>query len=105
MTNWPVHAQIDGPIVMILFGSIGKGTLPLIERHFNYDKTRLVGNSRHLTSPMMRTTCRSSRLFLVVDLVLGKVRQLHATQHVGALGFAFVNGFHLLQDRAQGRHC
>ena len=23
-------------------GSIGKGTLPLIERHFSYDKTRLV---------------------------------------------------------------
>src|SRR6516164_6299768 len=42
MTNWPVHAQIDGPIVMIGFGSIGKGTLPLIERHFSYDKARLV---------------------------------------------------------------
>ena len=42
MPNWPVHARIDGPIVMIGFGSIGKGTLPLIERHFNYDKTRFV---------------------------------------------------------------
>jgi homospermidine synthase len=42
MTNWPVHADIDGPIVMIGFGSIGKGTLPLIERHFSYDKTRMV---------------------------------------------------------------
>ncbi len=42
MTNWPVHARITGPIVMIGFGSIGKGTLPLIERHFNYDKTRFV---------------------------------------------------------------
>ena len=42
MTNWPVHAQITGPVVMIGFGSIGKGTLPLIERHFNYDKTRFV---------------------------------------------------------------
>ena len=42
MTNWPVHAQITGPIVMIGFGSIGKGTLPLIERHFNYDKSRFV---------------------------------------------------------------
>ncbi len=42
MTNWPVHAAIDGPIVMIGFGSIGKGTLPLIERHFSYDKTRIV---------------------------------------------------------------
>jgi homospermidine synthase len=42
MTNWPVHARIDGPIVMIGFGSIGKGTLPLIERHFSYDKARFV---------------------------------------------------------------
>ena len=42
MTNWPVHATIDGPIVMIGFGSIGKGTLPLIERHFTYDKARIV---------------------------------------------------------------
>jgi homospermidine synthase len=42
MTNWPVHARIDGPIVMIGFGSIGKGTLPLIERHFTYDKSRFV---------------------------------------------------------------
>ena len=37
-----VHAKISGPIVMIGFGSIGKGTLPLIERHFNYDKSRFV---------------------------------------------------------------
>ncbi|MPZ56552.1 MAG: homospermidine synthase [Rhizobiales bacterium] len=42
MTHWPVHARIDGPIVMIGFGSIGKGTLPLIERHFTYDKARFV---------------------------------------------------------------
>jgi homospermidine synthase len=42
MSNWPVYAHIDGPIVMIGFGSIGKGTLPLIERHFTYDKSRLV---------------------------------------------------------------
>ena len=33
----PVYARIDGPIVMIGFGSIGKGTWPLIERHFDYD--------------------------------------------------------------------
>jgi len=42
MTTWPVHGRIDGPIVMIGFGSIGKGTLPLIERHFAFDKARLV---------------------------------------------------------------
>jgi len=42
MTNWPVHGTISGPIVMIGFGSIGKGTLPLIERHFHFDKSRFV---------------------------------------------------------------
>ncbi len=42
MTNWPVHGTITGPIVMIGFGSIGKGTLPLIERHFKFDRSRVV---------------------------------------------------------------
>lgn len=40
MTEWPVHAKITGPIVLIGFGSIGRGILPLIERHFEYDKDR-----------------------------------------------------------------
>lgn len=39
--NHPIHARITGPVVMIGFGSIGKGTLPLIERHFDYDKQRM----------------------------------------------------------------
>ncbi|MCC6984415.1 MAG: homospermidine synthase [Bauldia sp.] len=42
MANWPVYGKIDGPIVMVGFGSIGRGTLPLIERHFEYDRSRLV---------------------------------------------------------------
>ncbi len=42
MTDWPVHGRITGPIVMIGFGSIGKGALPLIERHFEFDHERLV---------------------------------------------------------------
>ena len=37
---WPLHGRITGPIVMIGFGSIGRGVLPLIERHFEYDKGR-----------------------------------------------------------------
>lgn len=36
----PVYARIDGPIVMIGFGSIGRGTLPLIRRHFDYDDSQ-----------------------------------------------------------------
>jgi homospermidine synthase len=35
--SYPNYGRIDGPIVMIGFGSIGRGTLPLIERHFTCD--------------------------------------------------------------------
>jgi homospermidine synthase len=38
MTN--VLARFDGPIVMLGFGSIGKGTLPLIERHIAFDRAK-----------------------------------------------------------------
>ena len=41
MPEGPVHATIEGAIVMIGFGSIGRGTLPLIERHFSFDRSRL----------------------------------------------------------------
>ncbi|QIB33942.1 homospermidine synthase [Ancylobacter pratisalsi] len=41
MSVWPVYGKIEGPIVMIGFGSIGRGTLPLLERHFDFDKDRL----------------------------------------------------------------
>ena len=42
MSQFPVYGEIDGPIVMIGFGSIGRGTLPLIERHFRFDRSRFV---------------------------------------------------------------
>ena len=38
----PVYARFDGPIVMLGFGSIGKGTLPLLERHIAFDRSKLV---------------------------------------------------------------
>lgn len=38
MTDWPVHGRIEGSIVVIGFGSIGRGALPLIERHFEFDR-------------------------------------------------------------------
>ncbi len=38
----PLHAQFDGPIVMVGFGSIGRGTLPLIERHLGFDRSKFV---------------------------------------------------------------
>jgi homospermidine synthase len=40
MTEWPVHAQFKGPIVMLGFGSIGRGTLPLLERHIDFDRAK-----------------------------------------------------------------
>jgi homospermidine synthase len=42
MPHWPRYGRIEGPIVMIGLGSIGKGTLPLIERHFDFDPDRFV---------------------------------------------------------------
>jgi homospermidine synthase len=42
MGQWPVHATIIGPVVMIGFGSIGRGMLPLLERHFTFDRSRFV---------------------------------------------------------------
>ena len=42
MTQWPQYGRIEGAIVMIGFGSIGRGTLPLIERHFDFDRSRFV---------------------------------------------------------------
>jgi len=41
-TSLPLHARFDGPIVMIGFGSIGRGTLPLIERHIGFDRSKFV---------------------------------------------------------------
>jgi homospermidine synthase len=40
MTDWPRYGRITGPIVMIGFGTIGRGTLPLLLRHFDLDKSR-----------------------------------------------------------------
>lgn len=42
MTDHPIHARIEGAVVMIGFGSIGRGTLPLIERHFEYDRDQFI---------------------------------------------------------------
>ncbi len=36
--NTSVHARLNGPLVMIGFGSIGRGTLPLILRHIDVDR-------------------------------------------------------------------
>ena len=42
MAEYQIYGKISGPVVMIGFGSIGRGTLPLLERHFEFDKSRFV---------------------------------------------------------------
>ncbi len=42
MANSNIHARIDGPLVMVGFGSIGKGSLPLILRHIAVARDRMV---------------------------------------------------------------
>lgn len=37
-----IYGEITGPLVMIGFGSIGRGVLPLLERHFKFDRSRMV---------------------------------------------------------------
>ena len=37
-----LYADFHGPIVMVGFGSIGKGTLPLLERHIAFDRSKFV---------------------------------------------------------------
>lgn len=41
-TEFPNHGAITGPLLMIGLGSIGRGTLPLLERHFTFDPERFV---------------------------------------------------------------
>ncbi len=42
MTPHKIHGKIAGPVVILGFGSIGRGFLPLLERHFEFDRKRLV---------------------------------------------------------------
>src|SRR3954454_24808271 len=37
-----LHAQFAGPIVMLGFGSSGRGVLPLLERHIGFDRSKVV---------------------------------------------------------------
>ena len=64
MNKWPVHATWNGPIVMIGFGSIGRGTLPLILRHIACDRanfTVIDPRRRGATWPKSRALPSSSR--------------------------------------------
>ena len=39
-SNGDTLATITGPVVMVGFGSIGRGTLPLLDRHIAFDRSR-----------------------------------------------------------------
>jgi len=39
--TYQVHASITGPVVLIGLGSIGKGVLPLLERHIEFNRAKL----------------------------------------------------------------
>jgi homospermidine synthase len=53
-SQYPTFGRLDGPVVLVGFGSIGRGTLPLILRHFEVDRADIVviapdtGNDRLL---------------------------------------------------------
>jgi len=36
----PIYATIDGPLVLVGFGSIARGVLPLVERHIAFDRSK-----------------------------------------------------------------
>ena len=40
MTSTEVLGRVSGPVVMIGFGSIGRGVLPLLDRHIEFDHSR-----------------------------------------------------------------
>jgi homospermidine synthase len=41
LAQYKIHATWNGPIIMIGFGSIGRGTLPLILRHIECDRKKI----------------------------------------------------------------
>ncbi|SER16061.1 homospermidine synthase [Faunimonas pinastri] len=42
MTNWQRYGRIDGAVLIVGFGSIGRGALPLILRHFEVQPSQVV---------------------------------------------------------------
>ena len=67
--TYPVHARIDGPLVMIGFGSIGRGTLPLIERHIAFDRAQftVIEPSAEFSGLLAERGIRHLQLALVPD--------------------------------------
>ena len=75
-TNWPVYATITGPVVMIGFGSIGRGTLPLIERHFEFDRSRLIVIDPHPEGENDEIAKRLGARFIKEAVTIDNYREL-----------------------------
>ena len=69
MREWSIHGTIDGPIVMLGFGSIGRGTLPLILRHFACERSRITIIDPDDTHRLLaeREGCRFEKLAITED--------------------------------------
>ena len=87
-----IHAKISGPIVMIGFGSIGKGTLPLIERHLDYDKSRFVIIDPHEDGEgIARSTACASSKQGVTRGQLSRIAGRRCSPPGGGQGFASIS--------------
>lgn len=51
MADYQNYGRIEGPIVIIGFGSIGRGTIPLIERHFDFNMRRMIVIDPNIEDP------------------------------------------------------
>ena len=85
MVKYESYGRIDGAIVIIGFGSIGRGTLPLIERHFDFDIHRMV-----VIAPDIEDS--SSLTKRGIRVIKEKVTPENYKELLGGL-FALKNGF------------
>ncbi len=74
MANLPVHARFDGPIVMIGLGSIGRGLLPLLERHIALRPLEVRGDRPGRYRP--QAAGRAQAQFMKVGLTKANYREV-----------------------------
>lgn len=74
--TFPIHAHISGPLVMIGFGSIGRGTLPLILRHIGFDDFCVIEPSNAFADVLAEHGIRHHQLALTPDNLSAVLRGL-----------------------------
>jgi homospermidine synthase len=40
--GFPLYGNISGPVLIVGYGSIGQAVLPIIKRHFTYEKLVII---------------------------------------------------------------